>query len=410
MKRIWIAGLVAALLLSVTVTPAKAEGAANVPNPENVEISIQIPEKAKLIINPYGKEFEAEGQILCDDVYMPVQTLSSLTAGEIVVTAQATGICAGGARFVDSYERFDCSKNAFIWFEFQNATDDTEPVWSGAYTGAENQVVVNGESSQVLRLPTFEDGEPVKAVFRAFGMLDLPLEGMWGKDDIVDVSVSFEFALADVAAPVEDAQTSEDEEPVEDAQASDVEELVENAEPSDVAEPVEDADPSDAAEPVGDAEASDVAEPVGDAEPSDVAEPVEDAQPSDDTQAVEDAEPSDVAEPVGDAEASDAAEPVDDDAQASDAAEPVEDAELSDVAEPVEDAEPSDDTEPVEDAEPSDVAAPVGDAEPSDAAEPVGDAEVSEDEEADQDAQPIKDVERSGDTEIIEDAAESFQD
>lgn len=407
-------------------------------------------------IFPY--KFDHDNQPQDDQFTSDVYYVQSISTKDIDLKVIPSGLPLEGseATFSKTLETFNTykltKKKLFVWFEFQpvESMDDSEELtWSGEYTGAAGQVIVNGKKQVAATIEALEEEQEAAYVaFKAFAYVSTPSTVWWKATDGVTFSLTFSFVKSQTAQLLGFIEDEEPiTEPVEDEEPSDIAEPLDNAEPSDIAEPADNAEPFEVAEPfdvaepveeigapvedeepesgnaelsyAANAEPSDVAEPVDDAEPFDVGTPVEDMEASDVPELIENGELLAVVKPVDDAEVSGLAEP-------DDAAEAVDNAEVSDIAEAVDTVEirshtkwrgssgssgsgSSDFMEPVE------VAEPVEDTEPSGVAEPVEDAEPSNDTEVveemgvpveDVKPEPDDDAELSGVAEVVGDASE----
>ena len=257
--------------------------AGEAPETEDAEASpafpadVTIPATGRIILNPYRMPVEMNGNSYSEQVVSEENIIVSAEPYSLIMTAEALATFAesSSVELVSTPDDLsDHAKTLFVWFEFQLLSDlDAKPQWSGVYTGAENQIVVNAGKANVLILPAAEGDSPTYAAFRAFGTAMTPLGMLWEAQDLANFKVSFAFA----PEFPDEVPTIEDDEPVEDAESSEVEEPVEDAEPSEDEEPVENAKPSE------------VEEPVQDAQPVEDEEPVHDAELSSDTEIVEDA-------------------------------------------------------------------------------------------------------------------------
>jgi hypothetical protein len=409
-----------------------AEGAAGTPE---IKLDVEVPTKAEFTLNPYHMPVETSEGRRYDTVVCLPQTFASRTAAPLLVTVTVSGAPRAGSDLllVTSPEEFDPNaKTVFLWYEFVGVADGQEPVWSGEYTGARNQVELNDDSGAVLELPASVDGEPVLTAFRAFGMAGVPSEGLWTDVDCVDASISLHFDVIEeddaelfgVTLPDVADEASDVEEPAD--EASDVVQPtigeppipmdVDEASGVDVADEVSDVEePVDVVDDVSDLVKPTIGEPpipmdIDDA--SDVEETVDVAdEASNVEEAVDDVDDvSDVVQPtIGEPpipmdvdEASDAEEVVDVVDEASDVEEGVDVVdEASDVEEPVDVVDEASDVEEAVDVvdEASDVeeAVDVVD-EASDVEEPVDVAdEASDVEEAVDVADEASDVDEAVD-------------
>jgi len=392
-------------------------------------------------IFPY--KIDASGEVTDEQLTSGVYYVKSTSTKDIDLTVRPAGLPIEGseATFAKTVDTFNdaklTKKKLFVWFEFhQVASENDEPQWSGEFTNASNQAIVDGTRKTIASIPAVEEGEEVYVAFKAFAYVSTPSSVWWTETDGVTFTLTFSFSNAEVAtlqgmiekdeelfndaeSPralrfAEDMETPSDMESTEDAEPSD-----DDAEPSEDTEPVEEAQPIlgtaivETPEPVDDAEPSEDTEPVEEAQPVlgramvETPEPVDDAEPSEDTEPVEEAQPVlgramlETPEPVEDAEPSEDTEPVEE-------AQPVLGRAMVETPEPVEDAEPSENTEPVEEAQPVlstamiETPEPVDDAEPSEDTEPVEEAQPVLGRAMVETPEPVEDAEPSEDTEPVE--------
>jgi len=88
-------------------------------------------------------------------------------------------------------------KEVFIYVEFHESPDGSASApWIGAYTGAENQLIVRDADSQkqtVLTLPA-GDETPSYGVYKLFGSAATSPSEMWSTNDNIHVTVAFTFS------------------------------------------------------------------------------------------------------------------------------------------------------------------------------------------------------------------------
>ena len=165
-------------------------------------ISVEVPDSGHILINPYRLKVQHGSDTVQDEIISDTSVLVNRSNVALSVQASAIGWAedsSSAVRFVDDVNDMQ-NKDLFVYYEFQNASDQSGDVrWSGSYSGASNQLVVrNGanaasELSEVLTIPAADDDSPTYVALRAFGSASVPSAGSWKKTDTVNIRVAFTF-------------------------------------------------------------------------------------------------------------------------------------------------------------------------------------------------------------------------
>jgi len=158
-------------------------------DPEPV-LSVEVPATGHVIVNPYGLSVTLDGVESREQIVSGTYTMINYSEVPVTVSARATGCADWGSEavLVPYPPAADTpQKEVFLFAEFQNAANGG--MWSGVYTGAANQVPVDGFLyPDVLALEAGGSG-----LFRLFGAASGSPERMWRASDTVNVTLAFTF-------------------------------------------------------------------------------------------------------------------------------------------------------------------------------------------------------------------------
>lgn len=166
-------------------------------------LEVTIPSSGEVIINPHRDPVRIDGIEIRDQIINKAQQLANHSGVPIIVTASVSADTgsSGGLTIVDhQIDKGETDKLAYLYVEFANLSSaDEEPVWSGGYTGASNQLLVSGSGSVTGDVLRVEAGDkiPEYASYRLFGSLSENPAAGWHKGDKLSVTVSFNFRAAE---------------------------------------------------------------------------------------------------------------------------------------------------------------------------------------------------------------------
>lgn len=204
--------------LEETSTPENTELPDGIPTPEdtvpseetvtteeNIEqqaddlpiIDVTVSEFGRIVINPYGLPVDMNGEDFTEQIVS--ETLTIINHSEVPVTVWSSAVGSISPPSVMTYTSelpMDAGeKEVFLYAEFQ-AEDG---IWSGTYSGADNQICVSNQVSEpkaVLTLDTETEG-----MFRFFGAASVAPNVPWCTEDVLSVIITFTFSADSVPFP-----------------------------------------------------------------------------------------------------------------------------------------------------------------------------------------------------------------
>ena len=160
-------------------------------------ISVSVPDSGWVVVNPYRLEVVRDGIASNQQIVSPAMILQNQSTVPVRVDAKALGTVPLGseAEFVPSAPQLDAvGKEVFLFLEFQGFWGN-DPLWSGQFTGAANQLAVDSLGTAKEGVMTMEAGGA--GALRVFGSAAEAPSAPWTAADTVNISVVFTFAALD---------------------------------------------------------------------------------------------------------------------------------------------------------------------------------------------------------------------
>lgn len=209
-------------------------------------IDVTVPGSGEVIINPHRRAVELGDSVVHDQIVNNGQILTNNSTIPIIISASVTvdteesGGLSVTTRPIAEEER---QKLAYLYVEFQNVPGpEASAAWSGAYTGAPNQLLASdggAVSGEVLQIEAGSEA-PTYAAYRLFGALSENPETGWQAGDKLSVTVSFTFRPAGERQEAAEPETATEDPPAQKQRpAPDIYEQQSGESPEDQAEYLE---------------------------------------------------------------------------------------------------------------------------------------------------------------------------
>ena len=147
-----------------------------------------VPASGHVILNPYSLTVQTDSDETKAQLIHQAQEIHNFSSFPVTLSAAATGVLGGDARFVSTPpdpDTFD--KELFLYAEFQASPD----AWAGAYTAAPNQLLVTDGASEERAV--VELAAESELYFQLFGAMSSAPESAWGEENAFTVTLAYTF-------------------------------------------------------------------------------------------------------------------------------------------------------------------------------------------------------------------------
>ncbi len=269
-----------------TPAPVETEPPEETPAPVDASrsdipiIDVTVPESGRIVINPYGLPVESDHGVSTEQIVGETLTITNHSEVPVTVWASAAGGVTeqSGVIYASEPPGDDArEKELFLYAEFQS--EDGE--WSGAYQGAEHQILISGQASVMKEVLTLDAG-PSHGVFRLFGAASASPEVPWGEEDEISVTFTFTFTAADLPDVILAADPEPTPEPAPEPTPEPTPEPAPEPTPEPAPEPAPEPTPEPAPEPAPEPTPEPDPEPTPEPTPEPAPEPTPESDPEPD--------------------------------------------------------------------------------------------------------------------------------